>query len=510
MRAAIYCRVSTDNQENEGTSLQTQLEACLKYCQDKGYEVDYRFSEAYSGLTLERPKLSELRELVRNEKIDVMVVYALDRLSRDPTHGVILTQELEKHSVKLEAVTEDIDSSELGKLISYIRGFASKLEAEKIKERTVRGRIARAKEGRVPGSFSRTYGYDYIPVSQKNGGRRIINEAEAQWVRQMFHWLVDDGMSTSAIRDKLVALNVPTKTGNIWRRSTIVGTLKNPGYYGKTYAFTTEKGKVRGKPQKDWTELPNVTPPIISKELFDTAQRQLQVNREKSVRNRKRQYLLSGHVRCRQCGHAYCGDTLGKKLPDGTYTRVYRCSMKWRSKSPLCRCRNRNWRADNLEAIVWAELERYLSNGELIVKELEKQHQEANQLGVYKTQLKDVQQQLKAVDREQHQLLQWALKGFPEIQVEAENRRINKAREALQARKTELETQFKASHEAAISIPRLEHTVELLRQQLKDPDFQTKRDFIESMGITVWLDGENVEITGFIPTEESAIVTTQS
>ena len=52
--AAIYCRVSTDNQEREGTSLQTQLEACLKYCQGKSYDVAYRYSEAYSGLSLER------------------------------------------------------------------------------------------------------------------------------------------------------------------------------------------------------------------------------------------------------------------------------------------------------------------------------------------------------------------------------------------------------------------------------------------------------------------------
>ena len=136
MKASIYCRVSTDDQEKEGTSLKTQMESCLNYCKEKGYEVSHRFSEAYSGLTLDRPKLRELQELIRAGYIDVIVIYCLDRISRDPTHGVILTQEFERLNVTLEAVTEDINTSELGKLISYIRGFASKLEAEKIRERT--------------------------------------------------------------------------------------------------------------------------------------------------------------------------------------------------------------------------------------------------------------------------------------------------------------------------------------------------------------------------------------
>ena len=65
MKAAIYCRVSTEGQEQEGTSLQTQLEACQKYCQTKDYEVLYQFNEAWSGLSLERPRLVELREVIR-------------------------------------------------------------------------------------------------------------------------------------------------------------------------------------------------------------------------------------------------------------------------------------------------------------------------------------------------------------------------------------------------------------------------------------------------------------
>jgi site-specific DNA recombinase len=188
--AAVYCRVSTDSQEREGTSLQTQLDACLKRCTEKGYDVVHQFVETYSGLTLERPRLTELRDLVRDHKIDVVIIYCLDRLSRDPTHGVIITEELEKCNVVLEAVAESVDNSELGKLISYIRGFASKLEAEKIRERTMRGKRARAKEGRMPGgSGSRIYGYDYIKVSQKGGGRRVINEVETKWVRDIYSGL---------------------------------------------------------------------------------------------------------------------------------------------------------------------------------------------------------------------------------------------------------------------------------------------------------------------------------
>lgn len=126
------------------------------------------------------------------------------------------------------------------------------------------------------------------------------------------------------------------------------------------------------------------------------------------------------------------------------------------------------------------------------------------------TEVKQVERQLKTTDQEQRQLLQWALKGFPEDQVEAENKRINKMRETLAAQKADLETHLKASQDAILSIPKLERTMELLQCKLENPDFAAKRDFIESLGIKIWLDGENVEITGFIPTEDPCVVHTSS
>jgi site-specific DNA recombinase len=502
MKAAVYCRVSTDNQEKEGTSLQTQLEHCLKYCQSKGYEVTHKFSEAYSGLSLERPELDKLRDLVRNEAIDVVVCYSLDRLSRDPVHGVILTQELEKYNIGLEAVTETVDSTEVGKLITYIRGFASKLEAEKIRERTMRGRKARAQQGRVPvGGYSRIYGYDYIKVSEKNGGRRIINENEAQWVRQMFAWLVNDGMSCRGIATKLNSLQIPTKHNNYWSRKVVHQILSNPAYAGVTIYH-----------QGEAIELPDVTPPTIDKTLFEAAKKQLRVNFEKASRNMRRQYLLHGHIRCRHCGKPYRAQIQIQHTKSNTYyyrRYVCLCAKPAPDAPPMKRCHNKGWAADKLEALVWTEIERILANPSIIITEIEKQRQGIGDVSVLETELSHIERRLKTIDREQAQLLQWAIKDFPEDMVVIENKKLNAGRESLKAQKAELEDKIKASKEANITLPKLERVVKLIQEKLSTLDFETKRMALEMLDIKVWIDGYNVEVTGVIPISDYAIATPQ-
>ncbi|MGD1039545.1 MAG: recombinase family protein [Dehalococcoidales bacterium] len=510
--AVIYCRVSTDNQEREGTSLQTQLENCLTYCQSKGYDVSYRFSEAYSGLSLERPELDKLRELVRNEQIDVIVCYSLDRLSRDPGHGVIITQELEKCGVKLETVTEDVDNSELGKLISYIRGYASKVEAEKIRERTMRGRRAKARAGSITcGGSAKLYGYNYNKATPEIGGRRCINEDEAKWVRKMYEWLVYEHMSTNTITYRLRNLLVPTRYNKTWGRSTVLNVLKNPAYTGKTYAFTSLDGKQFKKSKEEWIEIPGATPPIVSCELFNAAQIQLQQNAETSSRNIKRQYVLRGHVFCKRCGRKFFGVcTYHGHGQERIIARRYRCTGKLRNVQPINLCNNPSRKADNLERLVWSELEKVLNNPEIIITEFEKQKDDAGHMDILENELKQLENELKTAEREQHRLLQLALKGFPENQVEAENNRLKKTKETLLAQEAELQAQFKASQDAIIRGSKLEHIIELLSQQIKASDFSTKLDFLDSMGIKVWIDGENIEITGSIPAEDGHTVIMQS
>jgi len=374
------------------------------------------------------------------------------------------------------------------------------------------GKKAKVKLGQMAGGgFHRLYGYGYVKVADNNGGRRVINENEAKWVRQIYQWLVNDGLSTTAITYRLRGLNAPTKEGGLWCRAAVLNILKNPAYTGKTYAFTTIGHKPFSRKQEEWVEIPDVTPPLISQEMFDFAQKQLQINRQNASRNVRRQYLLRGHIRCRQCERAYYGCVTNDRI-GGQHkpTRRYHCSGKLKMVAPVNRCPNKSWQAEKLEALVWAQIERVLGNPSLIITEINKQREDINQLSLLEDELKQVEKHLKALDRDQEQLLQWALKGFPEETVVAENKRINKRRASLQTQKAELETQIKAGQEASASLPKLERFIELMREKLTMLDFETKRMALEMLNIKVWIDGHNVEITGTVPIADDVIVTTQS
>jgi hypothetical protein len=121
--------------------------------------------------------------------------------------------------------------------------------------------------------------------------------------------------------------------------------------------------------------------------------------------------------------------------------------------------------------------------------------------------LERVERQLKAADHEQHRLLQRALKGFPEEPVESENRRLNQAIKTLKEQKSELEGRIKIGTDAAVNVPMLERFIEIMQIKLPDIGYEGKRMALDMLGITVYLDGENVELTG---TLDPSIVLTPS
>jgi site-specific DNA recombinase len=264
----------------------------------------------------------------------------------------------------------------------------------------------------------------------------------------------------------------------------------------------TSKTQRYSRPQSDWIEIQGVTPAIISQELFDAAQKRITANRSRTMLFTKHEYLLRGHMRCRRCGRSFVGHTSINTYKDKRYNRpFYSCRGKRELWAPAERCHNKGWSATKLEGMVWVALEDYLSDPNIIISSLEKQHQDANQLGVFEAELERIERQLKAINREQHQLLQWALKDFPPDQVEVENKRLNKARETLNLQKAEFEKQIKASQNAITNLPNLENFVWTMQDNLSKLDFESKRLALDTLGITVWLDGQNVEVTGTIDLE---------
>lgn len=495
-RTGIYCRVSTEDQEREGTSLQTQLEACLNYCQDKDYDVAYRFSEAYSGLTLERPRLNELRELVRNEQIEVVIVHCLDRLSRDPTHGVILTQELEKHNVTLEAVTETVDSTELGKLINYIRGFAAKIEVEKFKERSMRGKKALVREGKYPqGSGLGLYGYDWVKDSKK----RIPNKFEPLVVNRIFN-LIADGHTRADVACTLNEQAIKTKGGNgNWHRATIERIITNRAYIG----ITTFCG----------TELPEVTPAIVDKELFERANEVLKRTKELRKGRPQTPYLLTGHIICGKCGKPLAGSCTRPPY------RYYHCSATYRREYKKKTCDTHRIRADFIEDVVWLKVKEALENPNLLMAQaralVESEQNQSNEVTLDKDIAK-LKRKLKAHKSDERSLL--SLFRHKEIDRDClldEINQLKKDRETDEQNLTGL-TRVKESIAELVDMElKINEYCSNAVHNLANCTFDDKRLALDALGIKVVATPENFEINGTLPivakdNKRSVVATAQS
>lgn len=513
MITATYCRVSTKGQKEEGTSLESQREACLKLANERGYDVpeEYVFEEDWTGASLDRPKLNQVRKLIREKTIDALICYATDRLARNPIHIAIIAEECEKKGIRLIFVTEPLDNSPEGQLIQYVKGYAAQVEREKIADRTMRGRKSRALAGKLPTGGLNLYGYVYDPAT----GKRRISEYEAGVIRRMFSWLVDDRVSCNEVCRRLMANNIPApKRGDRWGRTTVGRILRNPDYYGETYANkmlcvepkTNTDGKRYKKirrelrPREDWIELQDATPPIITKELFGKAQQQLQANRVMSPRQQKHQYLLRGLIWCKWCGRRYHGEPEHGR-------RYYRCSGRSKLASY---CRNQRLKADYLEELVWGKVKEVLLKPELLISELEKMKEANSQAQHLEDELRLNQKRLELLDDAETKTLRIYVYGgaSPDDLDKLDNaakemRRLRAEQDRVKEEIAKLEKRIEEAKQLELNEAGIRHFCELAGQNIEDFTFDEKRLALEKLQIKVWVDGVFTTIGGLIPILDS-------
>ncbi len=184
-RAAIYVRVSTLEQAQEGYSIGEQKERLIAYCKAHDWIIANIYVDGgYSGSNLNRPGIQKLMQ--ETEEFDVVLVYKLDRVSRSQRDTLYLIEEIFMPSeVDFVSMQECFDtSSPFGKAMIGLLAVFAQLEREQIKERTKMGRMARAKQGYYHGGGHIPVGYEYID------GKLVINPYEADQVRKIYEWYI--------------------------------------------------------------------------------------------------------------------------------------------------------------------------------------------------------------------------------------------------------------------------------------------------------------------------------
>ena len=205
----IYARVSTRQQEKEGTSLDTQVEKCLSLALEKGIVVpgENILRERGPGEDPLRPKFLAFNEAIEKRQVRAALLYDADRYAREPLYMEILAEMCEVAGVMLYVVKGTSGTGIDQKFLRYVEGYVAKKERMKTLERTTRGKMAVLKVGRPPHGWGLgIYGYDYDIETQT----RTINESEAFIVRRIFESFVT-GMSYFQIAEELHNEGIPTK-----------------------------------------------------------------------------------------------------------------------------------------------------------------------------------------------------------------------------------------------------------------------------------------------------------
>jgi site-specific DNA recombinase len=159
-QAILYCRVSTDEQARTGYSLAQQLEALREYANREGYEVLEEVSDpGQSGASLERPGMDRMRDLVAAGGVSVVLAQDRDRFAREPAYHYLLRREFEEYGCKIRALNDRGDESPEGQLTDGILDQLAKFERAKTAERTRRGRLRKAREGKLLRNSRAHYGF---------------------------------------------------------------------------------------------------------------------------------------------------------------------------------------------------------------------------------------------------------------------------------------------------------------------------------------------------------------
>jgi site-specific DNA recombinase len=379
---AVYARVSTARQEEEGT-IDTQLSAIREFATKNNFAIvkDY-IDNGWSGDMLARPALDQLREDAKKKLWQAVLIYDPDRLARRYSFQELVMDELRERGIETLFVTVPPSRNHEDRLLYGVRGIFAEYERTKIAERFRLGKVRKAKEGHIVTSHA-PYGYTLITKRDGKPGYYEVNNYEARIVERIFSMIADEGLSIRKLAGRLQELGIPPQKSprGVWNTSTLCTLLRNrtyigEGHFGASYAVVPQKPlkkdtykKIkktsrRTRPKSEWITIP--TPAIVDKELFERAQQRLKDNFVMARRNRKNEYLLSGKIRC------VCGRTRAGEGPQRGKHLYYRCTGRVLNYPLPPTCKERGINARITDELVWEKIVELMSSKSSMLKQVER------------------------------------------------------------------------------------------------------------------------------------------
>ena len=325
-RVAAYCRVSTDN-EDQANSFESQQRYFRQYIErNPDWELYAIFAdEGISGTnTKKRKEFNRMIECAKNGDFDLIITKEISRFARNTLDSIFYTRDLKKHGVGVIFLNDNINTLDSdAELRLAIMSSIAQEESRKTSERVKWGQKRQMEQGVV---FGRSMlGYDV------KDGKMTINEEGAKIVRLIFHKFVDEGKGTHVIAREFREEGIKPMRVKEWQNTVILRVIRNEKYCGdlvqkKTYTpdfLSHEKKYNRG--QEEFVIIKDHHEPIISRELFDKANRILDaksLSQEGKAKHSNR-YPFSGKIKCGRCGASYVARYKTRK--DGSRYKAWRC-----------------------------------------------------------------------------------------------------------------------------------------------------------------------------------------
>jgi site-specific DNA recombinase len=454
--AIIYVRVSSEERAKKGYSLPDQLASLREWAAREGYRaIDEVEDDGWSGAYLERPGLDRVRDLVAAGGVGAVVVLFRDRLARGLYAG-LLKQEFAEYGAKLVALNAQTDDSPEGELHEGILDQFSAYERSKTAERTRRGKLQKARQGKVIAVRIPNYGFRY---NEERDGYEVDDE-RMEVVRRIVRMIGTEGSTLYAVKRTLEREGVPTADGGkfwsakvlrtcvlddvyrphsrdelsamvdagqmtpevfgrldpekrygVWwfnRRRTRRTQVSEPGANGeRSYK---KKSRYVYRPKDEWVAVP-VPDSGIPREWVDRAREAVKDNRAPSAAGRRVWELSGGIIKCGECGYNMMIHSVVASRAKGRLF-YYRCRKRNRDGAEACGHRKCH-RADEVEPRVWDLISGLLKDPGCLKAGLEVmiEQERAGLRGDPDQEVKAWLEKLAEVDQERRGYLRLAAKG---------------------------------------------------------------------------------------------------